>query len=83
MLEGTTKLKNGRYEVGLLWRNKEPALPNNRVQAEKRLRQLKRRFQRDPAFAEQYRAVVTDYINKGYAVKLSEEEAPCTFHTTV
>ena len=82
MLEGTTKLKNGRYEVGLLWRNKEPALPNNRVQAEKRLRQLKRRFQRDPAFAEQYRAVMTDYIDKGYAVKLSEEEAVLTCNRT-
>ena len=82
MLERRTKLKNGRYEVGLLWRNKEPALPNNRVQAEKTLRQLKRRFQRDPAFVEQYRVVMTDYNDKGYAVKLSEEEAALTCNRT-
>ena len=29
MLESTTRLRNGRYEVGLLWRNKNSGLPNN------------------------------------------------------
>ena len=37
ILKRTTELKDGRYEVGLLWRNDNPELPNNRVQAEKRL----------------------------------------------
>ena len=81
-MEGTTRLKNGRYEVGLLWRNKDPVLPNNRTQAEKRLQQLKKWFQRDPAFAEQYKEVMNDYIDKGYAVKLSEEEAARTSNRT-
>ena len=53
ILKRTTKLKDGRYEVGLLWRNDNPELPNNRVQAEKRQQQLKRRFQRSPEFAAQ------------------------------
>ena len=78
ILKRTTKLKDGRYEVGLLWRNDNPELPNNRVQAEKRLQQLKRRFQRSPEFAAQYKTVMDDYIDKGYAVKLSEEEAART-----
>ena len=78
ILKRTTKLKDGRYEVGLLWRNDNPALPNNRVQAEKRLQQLKRRFQRSPEFAAQYKTVMNDYIDKGYAVKLSEQEAALT-----
>ena len=30
VLEGTTRLKNGKYEVGLLWRNNDTHLPNNR-----------------------------------------------------
>ena len=45
------------------------------MQAEKRLQQLKRRFQRSPEFAAQYKTVMNDYIDKGYAVKSSEEEA--------
>ena len=78
ILKRTTKMKDGRYEVGLLWRNDNPELPNNRVQAEKRLQQLKRCFQRCPEFAAHYKAVMNDYIDKGYSVKLSKEEAART-----
>ena len=74
-LERTTKLVGGRYEVGLLWKNEKPHLPDNRVQAERRLQQLNRRFQRDPEFAEQYKMVMDEYIRKGYARRLSFEEA--------
>lgn len=82
ILNTTTKLKNGRYEVGLLWRNRNPQLPNNRSLAERRLQQLKRRFDRSPEFAKQYEAVMNDYIAKGYAVKLSAEEATHTSKCT-
>ena len=82
ILEGTTRLKNERYKVGLLWRNNDTCLPNNRSLAEKRLKQLKKRFERDPKFAEQYRAVMNDYVAKGYAVKLSEVEAASTSEST-
>jgi len=48
------------------------------------LKQLKKRFDWGPEFAEQYRAVMNDYVEKGYAVQLSEEEAAftskCTWH---
>ncbi|XP_067045500.1 uncharacterized protein [Acropora muricata] len=78
ILGSTTKVTGGRYEVGLLWRTEDPILPNNRSQAEMRLQQLKKRFLRDPTFASQYEAVMNDYIEKGYAVKLSEKEAAST-----
>ena len=81
ILKITTKLKDGRYEVGLLLRNDNPELPNNRVQAEKRLQQLKWRFQCSPEFAAQYKTVMNDYIDKGYVVKLSEEAARTGSHT--
>ena len=61
ILKRTTKLKDGRYEVGFLWRKVNAELPNNRVQAEKRLQQLKRRFRRGPEFAAQYKTVMNDY----------------------
>ena len=78
ILSSTTKVEGARYEVGLLWRNEDPILPNNRPRAEMRLQQLKKWFLRDPTFASQYEAVRNDYIEKGYAVKLSEEEAAST-----
>ena len=82
ILSSTTNVEGGRYEVGLLWRNEDPILPNNRPQAEMRLQQLKKRFLRDPTLANQYEAVMNDYIEKGYAVKLSEkEEASTSDHT--
>ena len=71
-------MTGGRYEVGLLWRSEDPILPNNRSQAEMRLQQLKKRFLHGPTFASQYEAVMNDYIEKGYAVKLSEKEAAST-----
>ena len=82
MLKASIELKNGRYEVGLLWKNQNVHLPNNRSLAKRRLQQLKKRFDHNPVFAEQQKAVMEDYIAKGYAVKLSEEEASSTKERT-
>ena len=67
-------LRQGRYEVGLLWQTNSSQLPNNWSLAEKRLKQLKKQFECDPEFAVQYKAVMDDYIAKGYTVKLSKDE---------
>ena len=82
ILEDTTRHNEGGYEVGLLWKNEYVHLPNNRKQAERRLEQLKKRFKRNPEFAEKYKMVMNDYIKKGYAKKLSEDEAKCTSDIT-
>ena len=82
ILKSSTKLRQGRYEVGLLWRTNSSQLPNNRSLAEKRLKQLKKRFERDPEFAAQYKAVMDDYIAKGYDVKLSKGESASTSERT-
>ena len=72
-LQRTTRLSDGRYETGLLW-HKGVRLPNNRCEAERRMCSLKRRFSRDPDLEQRYRAVMKEYIGKGYARKLSPEE---------
>ena len=36
ILEKTTRLTDGHYETGLLWRKDDVELPNNRKEAEKR-----------------------------------------------
>ena len=74
-LQRTTRLSDGRYETGLLWRKEDVRLPNNRCEAESRMCSLKRRFSRDPDLEQRYRAVMKEYIGKGYARKLSSEEA--------
>ena len=77
ILEDTTTLIDGRYEVGLLWKNDKPQLPNNRTLAERRAEMLRRRLTRagNEEIAAKYRAVMTEYISKGYARKLTPEEA--------
>ena len=47
ILENTTKLVNGHYEVGLLWKENAD-LPNNRWLAEKQLHQLNNKFSNNP-----------------------------------
>ena len=44
----------------------------------KQLKKFQRKFQRKPEFAEQYKSVMNDYVHKGYARKLTPEEAAST-----
>ena len=73
-MEGSVKLKDGHYEVGLPWRQEFPYLPNNRSLAEQRLKMLKRRFVADNELFLKYRDTVQDYISKGHATEVPEEE---------
>lgn len=77
IIEDTTSFKQGHYEVGLLWRHNNTRLPNNRLMAEKRLESLKRRLinPENREMATKYRDVIKEYVEKGYARKLSPEEA--------
>ena len=76
ILEKTTKLTaDDHYETGLLWRRDDVQLPNNRRKAEMRLQSLRRKFHKDSSLEEKYRTIMEDYITKGYARKLSDEEA--------
>ena len=47
-LGSTTEFTGERYEVGRLWSEPEPNLPNNYGSALGQLHSLERRFQRDP-----------------------------------
>ena len=74
-LQRTTRLSEGRYETGLLWRKEDVRFPNNRCEAERRTCSLKRRFSRNPDLEQRYCAVMKECVGKGYARKLSPEEA--------
>jgi hypothetical protein len=48
VIEETLTKVDGHYKMGLLWKDKNIHLPNNRAVAELRLRHLRRRLERDP-----------------------------------
>ena len=80
ILQKTTRMNEGHYETGLLWKN--PQLPNNRKLAKARLRSLKRKFQKDSKLESKYRRTMQDYIDHGYPSKLSNLEAETTSSKT-
>ena len=75
IIENTISKVDGHYQIGLLWKHEDPHLPCNRAAAEASLHHLKRRFSRDPDLEAKYRAVIEESVIKGYARKLTPEEA--------
>ena len=61
-LQSTTRLSDGRYETGLLWRNEDVRLVNNHCEAERRKCSLKKRVSRDPDLEQRYRAVMKNTL---------------------
>ena len=76
MQENTKFRKDlGHYETGLLWKAAKPRLPNNLELAKRRLAQLERSLDKDPNKATLYYKTMGSYIDRGYAKKLTQEEA--------
>ena len=74
-LERTVKYVSGRYEVRMLWREQEVEFPDNRLMAVKPLESTERKLKRNEDLAKKHCAIIEDYIDKGYARKLSPVEA--------
>lgn len=67
----TRRLDNGRFEVGLLWKNEKETMPENYKSAECRLRGIEKKLDKDVGFKEEYKKQVENLLENGYA-----EEAP-------
>ena len=63
--EEKIKLKNGRYQVSLPWKDIHPPLPDNYRLALKRLRGLHHRLQQQPALLKEYDAIIQDQVKQG------------------
>ena len=74
-MENSVFVVGGHYEAGMLWKSDTPWLPNNRQTAEARLQSLKRKLKRDENIHRKYREFMENLIQKGYARKMTEEEA--------
>ncbi|XP_044573304.1 uncharacterized protein LOC123257617 [Drosophila ananassae] len=74
ILETTCQEKSGKYEVGFPWRGGIDKLPESRGNALKRLTCIKKKVSQEPDMYEKIDAQVRNLLDKGYAVKLSNEE---------
>ena len=66
-MEDTHQCKDGHYQVPLPLKDPEFIWPNNRTQAEIRLKQLKSRFKRDSNYHKDYIAFMENLIEQGFA----------------
>ena len=55
-------------------------MPNNRKKAMQRLIYLKRRFKTDPAFFEDYKQLMSNFLGKGYARWMDDSPAGRTWY---
>ena len=63
--EEKIKLKNGRYQVSLPWKDVHSPLPDNYQLALKRLRGLRHRLLQQPALLKEYDAIIQDQVKQG------------------
>ena len=75
ILENTTKIKNGHFEVGLLWKDELPLLLNNRDLAVARFKSLEKKFRKNPDFHELYKTQIKEYLELRHAKQLTREES--------
>ncbi|XP_073821377.1 uncharacterized protein [Musca autumnalis] len=78
IMESTTKKTGDRFEIGLLWKEYPPIMPNSLQMAQKRLITIEKKMGEDSEYAEKYKSEIKKYIEKGYARKLREEEVADT-----
>ena len=73
-LERTTCKGDERYQVGLIWKDSNTNLPDNRAVTVRRLHLLEKRLEGDPELNAKYSQTIGDDLQKGYIKKLSEKE---------
>ena len=74
MLESTTKFKGELYELGMLWSEPQPNLPNNYSSALSQLFSLERRLQADPNLKSLHQQLIDTGVEKGFVKILDEFE---------
>ena len=66
---------DSHYEMPLPFKGENIALPNNRPQAEQRLKSLKKRLLSDDKYRQDYVNFMNGIIDKGYATIVNDENA--------
>ena len=76
IIKNTPRCVDGRYEVGMLWKEREREFPNDVAMGKHRLQCLRHRLTKpgNEEMAVKYREVMDSYLSSGFVRKLSEEE---------
>ncbi|XP_043861898.1 uncharacterized protein LOC122756444 [Drosophila santomea] len=74
ILEETCKKVNGRYQVGLLWRDKNVILPESYSNALKRLECLRQKINKNPELFNQIQGQIDNLVDKNYAFELETKD---------
>ncbi|XP_044755156.1 uncharacterized protein LOC123314105 [Coccinella septempunctata] len=75
IMQKTAKRIGDRFEIGLLWRENDIHLPESKNVAVRRLMCVEKQMHKDENFKRRYCEKIESYLRKGYARKLSAEEA--------
>ncbi|CAH2218177.1 jg24405 [Pararge aegeria aegeria] len=74
ILEQTCRRRpDGRFEVGLLWKNKDDQMPDSYKSAEKRLISIERKMDKDPNLKEEYKRQIQHLLDENYAEEATNE----------
>ncbi len=73
IVRSTQTLVNGRYEVGVPWKDGEPDFSNNYDMAYSRLQKLESSLRKKTEVAKAYNETISDYLEKDYIKKVSKK----------
>ena len=73
MVERSLSYENGRYEVGIPWKENPSQLPDNMALARKRLHHKERQLLKNPTVKEAYKDTLHQYEEKGYITEAPME----------
>lgn len=74
ILEKTTRRVGERFETGLLWKEDDVTFPESFDMALRRMRSLEARMNRNPGVRQILEKQLEDYLVKGYAHRITEQE---------
>lgn len=78
IVESSAQLKEGHYVLKLPFKKENVIMPNNLCVAKQRIHGLKRKFQKNARFHEEYTVFLSNVINKGYAEQVPQHRLePC------
>ena len=75
ILEKMTKHNSERYEVGLLWAEDEPSLPNNYFSAYQQFLSMEKRLEKDVELKTTYKATVEKDLESNFVRRLDDKKA--------